>query len=69
MRQAPTRPRARQGILGTGLVTSEGELWAKQRKMVSNVFRVEILDDIVAITQRATQRLARPSLRPAPPCR
>ena len=29
-------------LLGTGLVTSEGELWKKQRLMVSSVFRIEV---------------------------
>jgi cytochrome P450 len=48
-----------QDILGTGLVTSEGALWAKQRKLVSNAFRVEILDDIVGVALRAVERLVR----------
>lgn len=43
--------------MGTGLVTSEGALWAKQRKLVSNAFRVEILDDIIGISLRAVERL------------
>lgn len=47
-------------LLGTGLVTSEGALWAKQRKLVSNAFRVEILDDIVGAAARAVERLVRP---------
>ena len=45
-------------ILGTGLVTSEGALWQKQRIMVSSHLRIEILDDIVEIADKATERLA-----------
>lgn len=45
------------GILGTGLVTSEGDVWARQRKVVSSVFRIELLDDIVGISIRAADRL------------
>lgn len=48
-----------QDLLGTGLVTSDGALWAKQRKMVSSAFRVDILDDIVVIAAQAVERLAR----------
>uniref|UniRef100_A0A7S1I6B7 Cytochrome P450 n=1 Tax=Eutreptiella gymnastica TaxID=73025 RepID=A0A7S1I6B7_9EUGL len=44
-------------LLGSGLVTSEGELWKKQRLMVSCVFRVEILDEIVGMAKRAVDRL------------
>ena len=40
-------------------MSSEGALWARQRKLVSNAFRVEILDDIVGISMRAAQRLVR----------
>lgn len=39
-------------LLGTGLVTSEGSLWAKQRTMVSAVFRIEILEIIPHIAKR-----------------
>jgi hypothetical protein len=52
-----------QDILGTGLVTSEGALWAKQRKLVSNAFRVEILDDIIGVSLRAVERLVRACCR------
>ena len=51
--------RALQDILGTGLVTSEGALWNKQRTLISYALRVEILDDIVDIALRAVQRLVR----------
>jgi len=52
-------PCAAQDILGTGLVTSEGALWNKQRTLISYALRVEILDDIVDIALRAVQRLVR----------
>lgn len=39
-------------LLGSGLVTSEGHLWAKQRTMVSPVFRIEILEIIPHIAKR-----------------
>jgi len=45
-------------ILGTGLVTSEGDLWKKQRLLVSKAFRVEILDDIIVIAKRAVDRFS-----------
>ena len=44
-------------VLGTGLVTAEGELWWQQRKRVAHAFRVEILDFIVPIALRAAERL------------
>lgn len=55
----PPRMPTPQGILGSGLVTSEGDLWRKQRLLVSKAFRVEILDDILRIAHKATLRLAR----------
>ena len=45
-------------ILGTGLVTSEGETWREQRQRISSALRVEILDDIIAIATRAVDRLS-----------
>jgi cytochrome P450 len=39
-------------ILGTGLVTADGELWQKQRLLMGPALRVDILDDIVGIAQR-----------------
>ena len=45
--------------MGTGLVTSEGALWNKQRTLISYALRVEILDDIVDIALRAVERLVR----------
>ena len=43
-------------ILGTGLVTSDGDLWQRQRLLLSGHLRVEILEDIVGIAQRAADR-------------
>lgn len=45
-------------ILGTGLVTADGDLWQKQRLLMGPALRVEILDDIVDIAQRGATRLA-----------
>lgn len=39
-------------ILGTGLVTADGDLWQKQRLLMGPALRVDILDDIVGIAQR-----------------
>eukprot|EP00667_Euglena_gracilis_P004450 EG_transcript_4466 len=44
-------------LLGTGLVTSEGEHWRQQRIVVSSVFRIEILDELVGMAKRAADRL------------
>eukprot|EP00878_Enallax_costatus_P012765 GHUV01013329.1.p1 GENE.GHUV01013329.1~~GHUV01013329.1.p1 ORF type:complete len:475 (+),score=94.39 GHUV01013329.1:334-1758(+) len=45
-------------ILGTGLVTADGDLWQKQRLLMGPALRVDILDDIVDIAQRGATRLA-----------
>jgi len=45
-------------ILGTGLVTADGDLWQKQRLLMGPALRVDILDDIVGIAQRGADRLA-----------
>lgn len=45
-------------ILGTGLVTSEGDLWQRQRTLIGPALRVEILDDIVGIAKSAADRLS-----------
>lgn len=34
-------------ILGTGLVTADGELWQRQRLLIGTALRIEILDDVV----------------------
>jgi cytochrome P450 len=44
-------------ILGTGLVTSDGDLWQKQRTLMGPALRVEVLDDIIMIAHEATARL------------
>ena len=44
-------------LLGTGLVTSEGELWKSQRAFIAPAFRVEILQDTAEIAIRAVNRL------------
>lgn len=45
-------------ILGTGLVTADGQLWQDQRKLMGPALRVEVLDDVIAITHRAVDRLS-----------
>jgi cytochrome P450 len=45
-------------VLGTGLVTADGDLWQKQRLLIGPALRVEILDDIVGIARRAADRLS-----------
>jgi len=42
---------------GTGLVTAGGESWRKMRHSISKALRVDILDEIIAIATRATERL------------
>lgn len=42
---------------GTGLVTSGGETWRKMRGSIGKALRVEILDEIIGIATRATERL------------
>ncbi|KXZ46282.1 hypothetical protein GPECTOR_45g152 [Gonium pectorale] len=44
-------------ILGTGLVTSDGALWQKQRMLMGPALRVEVLDDIIRIAKKAVDRL------------
>ena len=45
------------GILGRGLVTSEGQHWRRQRNLVMKAFRVDILDEIVGVGARAAGAL------------
>lgn len=45
-------------ILGTGLVTADGELWQKQRLLMAPALRIDMLDEIVPIAKRATDRLS-----------
>lgn len=44
-------------ILGSGLVTADGALWQKQRMLMGPALRVDVLDDIIDIAYRATDRL------------
>lgn len=44
-------------ILGTGLVTADGDLWQKQRLLMAPALRVDILDDIIPIAKHAVDRL------------
>ena len=46
-------------ILGSGLVTSQGPLWRRQRVLMGPVLRMDILDSVVGIAQRAADRLTR----------
>jgi beta-ring hydroxylase len=45
-------------LLGRGLVTSEGEEWRRQRLQFSHKLRIDILEDIPAISVRAVRRLS-----------
>jgi hypothetical protein len=45
-------------ILGTGLVTSSGESWKRQRKLVSVAFRKDILEETAGVAKRAVDRLS-----------
>jgi beta-ring hydroxylase len=45
-------------ILGSGLVTSHGELWQKQRRLMTPAFKGDILQEVICISLRATSRLA-----------
>ncbi|KAJ9506750.1 hypothetical protein QJQ45_013291 [Haematococcus lacustris] len=46
-------------ILGSGLVTADGELWQKQRLLIGPALRTDILDDIIPIARNATERLCK----------
>ncbi|GFR53077.1 hypothetical protein Agub_g15775 [Astrephomene gubernaculifera] len=50
-------------ILGSGLVTSDGALWQKQRTLMGPALRIDVLDDIVRIAKKAVDRLCE-KLRP-----
>ena len=45
-------------ILGSGLVTSHGDLWQKQRKLMTPAFKGDILQEVIGISVRAVDRLA-----------
>ncbi len=44
-------------ILGTGIVTSEGKSWMKQRRKISTALKVDILEAIPGATLNAVRRL------------
>eukprot|EP00752_Nemacystus_decipiens_P007756 g6931.t1 len=46
-------------LLGTGIVTSDGPKWRKQRNKVSAAFRIEVLSAVPGMSQRAVARLAK----------
>jgi len=45
-------------ILGSGLVTSDGQLWQKQRLLIGPALRIDILDKIIHIAYEAVDRLS-----------
>lgn len=45
-------------ILGTGLVTSSGESWKRQRRLMSVAFRRDILEETAGVAKRAVDRLS-----------
>ena len=45
-------------ILGSGLVTSEGQLWQSQRRLMTPAFKGDILQEVIGISISATRRLA-----------
>jgi cytochrome P450 len=45
-------------ILGHGLLTSDGELWKKQRAVLARAFRIEALRNVAEASIRAVDRLA-----------
>lgn len=47
------------GILGTGLVTSEGAHWQHQRLKVGPVLRYDMLEGLALTAQNATSRYIR----------
>lgn len=44
-------------LLGTGLVSSEGPHWARQRKLISPVLKVDILQETAEVSVAAADRL------------
>ncbi len=45
-------------ILGTGLVTANGDHWQKQRILMAPALRIDMLDAILPISKRAVERMA-----------
>ncbi|KAG1681010.1 hypothetical protein FOA52_009970 [Chlamydomonas sp. UWO 241] len=44
-------------ILGTGLVTADGDQWQKQRTLMGPALRIDVLDDIIYIAKKAVDRM------------
>ncbi len=44
------------GLLGDGLLTSDGALWKQQRAALARAFRVDALRNLVDVTRRAVER-------------
>ncbi|GET89652.1 cytochrome p450-like protein [Leishmania tarentolae] len=44
-------------LLGTGLVTSEGEQWKKGRLLLSHAMRIDILDSVPEMAMKAVDRI------------
>ncbi len=45
-------------LLGAGLLTSDGEVWRKNRAILTRAFRIEALRGVVDVTLRAVDRLS-----------
>ena len=45
-------------LTGTGLVTSTGESWKRQRALVGPAFRRDILEETAGVAKRAVDRLS-----------
>lgn len=50
-------------MTGTGLVTSHGELWSSQRKILAAVFHSSILDDVAEVSISSVDRLTETILK------
>jgi cytochrome P450 len=59
LRHAPCSYRPFLPILGTGLVTADGDLWQKQRTLMGPALRIDVLDDIIVIAKNSVDRLCK----------
>lgn len=46
-------------ILGTGLVTADGDLWQRQRTLMGPALRIDVLDDIISIAKVSVDDLSK----------
>lgn len=46
-------------LLGSGLLTSDGELWKRQRAVLARAFRIDALRNVAEVSIRAVDRLSR----------